>query len=199
MQQIHHQAFTQCLISTTPTLPPSQSDEECLRIGQYNNNTVEQRKSEVMILCGPGDEDDIVDRSRTPTRVDCRLWVEVTKSCVDVVQNDALNTTRSYSAVSAASGSLHSCLVALALRGVYSDTTQLNSTDPVEQRTAKSVVFLFTTSRPTNWVNCCSRCERVDNSTLSWAQLSWVELCRYKRALTDLSLYCWTVRPIDRC
>jgi len=31
--------------------------------------------------------------------------------------------------------------------------TQLNSTDPVEQRTAKSVVFLFMTSRPTNWVN----------------------------------------------
>ena len=28
-----------------------------------------------------------------------------------------------------------------ALRGVYRDTTQLNSTDPVEQRTAKSVVF----------------------------------------------------------
>ena len=46
--------------------------------------------------------------------------------------------------------------------------TQLNSTDPVEQRTAKSVVFLFMTSRPTNWVNCCSRCERVDNSTSSW-------------------------------
>ena len=34
--------------------------------------------------------------------------------------------------------------------GVYSDTTQLNSNDPVEQRTAKSVVFLFMTSRPTN-------------------------------------------------
>jgi len=32
------------------------------------------------------------------------------------------------------------------LRGVYSDTTQLNSTDPVEQRTAKSVVFFFLTS-----------------------------------------------------
>ena len=37
--------------------------------------------------------------------------------------------------------------------GVYSDTTQFNSTDPVRQRTAKSVVFLFMTSRPTNWVN----------------------------------------------
>jgi len=56
-----------------------------------------------------------------------------------------------------------------ALRGVYSDTTELNwtelnSTDLVEQRTAKSVVFLFMTSWPTNWVNCCSRC-RVE---LSW-------------------------------
>ena len=37
-----------------------------------------------------------------------------------------------------------------ALRGVYSDTTQLNSTDPVEQRAAKSVMLLFMTSRPTN-------------------------------------------------
>ena len=41
-------------------------------------------------------------------------------------------------------------IITLALWGVYSDTTQLNSTDPVEQRTAKSVVFLFMTSRPTN-------------------------------------------------
>ena len=40
-----------------------------------------------------------------------------------------------------------------ALRAVYSGTTQLNSTDPVEKRSAKSVVFLFMTSRPTNWVN----------------------------------------------
>jgi len=36
------------------------------------------------------------------------------------------------------------------LWGVYSDTTQPNSTDLVEQHTAKSVVFLFMTSRPTN-------------------------------------------------
>ena len=34
-------------------------------------------------------------------------------------------------------------------KGVFI-ATQLNSTDPVEQRTAKSVVFLFMTSRPTN-------------------------------------------------
>jgi len=31
----------------------------------------------------------------------------------------------------------------IALRGVYGDTTQLNSTDPVEQCTAKSIVFLI--------------------------------------------------------
>jgi len=30
------------------------------------------------------------------------------------------------------------------------NSTQLNSTDPVEQHTAKSVVLLFMTSRPTN-------------------------------------------------
>jgi len=45
--------------------------------------------------------------------------------------------------------------------------TQLNWTQlthAVEQRTAKLVLFLFMTSPPTNWVNCCSRC-RVE---LSW-------------------------------
>jgi len=42
----------------------------------------------------------------------------------------------------------------------------VNSTDPVEQRTAKSVVFLFMTPRPTNWVNCCSRC-RVELSCVA--------------------------------
>jgi len=179
MQQIHHQAFTQCLISTTPTLPPSQSDEECLRIGQYNNNTVEQRKSEVMILCGPGDEDDIVDRSRTPTRVDCRLWVEVTKSCVDVVQNDALNTTRSYSAVSAASGSLHSCLVALALRGVYSDTTQLNSTElnwpswTAYSQVSRVFVYDVTTYKLSQLLFTLWTCRQLDVE-LSSAELSWV-------------------------
>jgi len=66
------------------------------------------------------------------------------------------------------------CLV---LRGVYSDTFQLNSTDPVEHRTAKSVMFWFMTSRPTNWVNW-------DTTFIDRPELSWVELCRYKRALT---------------
>jgi len=61
-------------------------------------------------------------------------------------------------------------LICQFLRGVYSYTTQLNSTDPVEQRIAKSVVFLFMTSRPTNWVNCCSR-YRVQFSSV---ELSWV-------------------------
>jgi len=46
------------------------------------------------------------------------------------------------------------------------NSTQLNSTDPVEQRTAKSVVFLFMMSRPANWVNCCSRC-RVEFSCVA--------------------------------
>ena len=59
-------------------------------------------------------------------------------------------------------------------KGVFI-ATQLNSTDPVEQRTAKSVVFLFMTSRPTNWVNCCSHCR---------AEFSWVELCRYEHPFT---------------
>jgi len=47
------------------------------------------------------------------------------------------------------------------------NSTELNSTDLVEQRTAKSVVFLVMTSRPTNWVNCCSRCR---------VEFSWIEL-----------------------
>ena len=55
---------------------------------------------------------------------------------------------------------------------------KLNSTDPVEQRTAKSVVFLLMTSRPTNWVNCSSRCR---------VEFSWVELCRYKHPLNNIS------------
>jgi len=48
--------------------------------------------------------------------------------------------------------STSSCVaIGMLSEGVYSDTTQLNSTDPVEQRTAnqarsKSVVFLFMTS-----------------------------------------------------
>ena len=59
------------------------------------------------------------------------------------------------------------------------NSTQLNSTDPVEQRTAKSVVFLFMTSWPTNWVNWVI--DRWQLFTL-WTrrqfdvELSWVEL-----------------------
>ena len=49
--------------------------------------------------------------------------------------------------------------------------TQLNSTDPVEQRTAKSVVF------------CLWRHDLQTESTVVHAvELSWVELCCYKRA-----------------
>jgi len=61
-----------------------------------------------------------------------------------------------------------------ALRGVYSDTTQLTQLSSVQPSQS---CFLFMTSRPTNWVNCCSRCR---------VQLSWVELCRYKRALCHI-------------
>jgi len=70
--------------------------------------------------------------------------------------------------------------------------TQLNSTDPVEQRTAKSVVFLFM-SQLGHWFidslgDSCSRCERVDNSTSSW-----VELCRYKHPLRPRAVI-WCLR-----
>jgi len=72
------------------------------------------------------------------------------------------------------------------LRPVYSDTTQLNSTDPIEQRTTKSVMFLFMMSRHTNWVNWVTTfIDRWQLFTL-WTcrqldlELSWVELCRYK-------------------
>jgi len=61
------------------------------------------------------------------------------------------------------------------LRGVYSDTIQLNSTElnwpSWTAYTAKSVMFFITTSRPTNWVNC-SRC-RVE---FSWVELSCVAI-----------------------
>ena len=76
-------------------------------------------------------------------------------------------------------------------KGVFIATqlnwTQLNSTDPVEQRTAKSVMFLFMTSRPTNWVNGVTTfidrwqlftlwtCRQLDVE-LSSVELSWVEL-----------------------
>ena len=61
--------------------------------------------------------------------------------------------------------------------------TQLNSTDPVEHRTAKSVEFLFMTSRPTNWVNWVTTfIDRWQLFTLWTCRqldvgLSWVELC----------------------
>ena len=62
----------------------------------------------------------------------------------------------------------------LSYRIVSYDTTQLNSTDPVEQRTAKSVVYLFMTSRPTNWVNWVTTF--IDRWQLSWIELSCVAI-----------------------
>ena len=72
-------------------------------------------------------------------------------------------------------------------KGVFI-ATQLNWTS-WKQRTAKSVVFLFMTSRPTNWVNWVSTfIDRWQLFTL-WTcrqldvELNWVELCRYKQPL----------------
>ena len=67
-------------------------------------------------------------------------------------------------------------------KGVFVATqlnwTQLNSTDPVEQRTAKSVVFNL-------WRHDLQTESTVVHAVeLSSVELSWVELCRYKRAFT---------------
>jgi len=80
------------------------------------------------------------------------------------------------------------------LRGVYSDTTQLNSTEhnwpSWTAYTAKQSCFCLwrndlqtesTGSLRSLIGDSCSRCERVDNSTSS---SSSVELCRYKRAFS---------------
>ena len=78
----------------------------------------------------------------------------------------------------------YNCLWSLKAR-LYSDTTQLNSTQL--NWPSWTVMFLFMMSRPTNWVNWVTTfidrwqlfmLERVDNSTSSW-----VELCRYKHPL----------------
>ena len=66
------------------------------------------------------------------------------------------------------------------LRGVYSDTTQLNWTDPVEQRTANQ-------REASQSCYCLWRHKRAFD--LSWVQLSWVELCRYKHPFT----HCWAL------
>ena len=86
------------------------------------------------------------------------------------------------------------------LRGVYSDTTQLNSTElnwpSWTAYSQVSCVFVYDVTTYTNWVNCCSRCECVDNSTSSWVQLRSVELCRYKPAFTVCPLQSVTVRTV---
>jgi len=50
------------------------------------------------------------------------------------------------------------------------------------------------TSRPTNWVNCCSRCP---------VEFNWVELCRYKRAFRNSTRYRHSYNEIlvgtDKC
>jgi len=70
-----------------------------------------------------------------------------------------------------------------ALRGVYSDTTQLNSTElnwPSWTAYSQISRVLFMTSRPTNWVNCCSR-YRVE---LSWVVSLWTGLYGFENVDT---------------
>ena len=84
------------------------------------------------------------------------------------------------------------------LKPVYSDTTQLNSTDPVEQRTASQSCFclwrhnLQTESTGSLLLFTLWTCRQLDVE-LSSAEFSWVELCRYKHPLTlrtaDVSHY----------
>ena len=86
--------------------------------------------------------------------------------------------------------------------GVYSDTTQLTQLNSVQP--SQSCFCLWRHDLQTESTgslrsligDSCSRCERVDNSTSSWVELScvaidtsptqlnwtssWVELCRYK-------------------
>jgi len=89
------------------------------------------------------------------------------------------------------------------------NSTELNSTDPVEQRTAKSVVFLFMTSWPTNWVNWVTTfIDRWQLFTL-WTcrqldvELSWVELrrrCyRHFADATQLNSSCRHVHSVNNC
>ena len=107
--------------------------------------------------------------------VECRWVKQKSRFSTNIWLHRVLSTVRPPIVIHTAAPDRGKLVTLIAGKGVFI-ATQLNSTDPVEQRTAKSVVFLFMTSRPTNWVNCCSRCERVDNSTSSWVQLSWVEL-----------------------
>jgi len=80
-------------------------------------------------------------------------------------------------------------------KGVFI-ATQLNWTS-WKQRTAKSVVFLFMTSRPTNWVNWVTtfidRWQLFTLWTSIWVELSSVELCRYKHPLTSWPMPFWLV------
>ena len=124
------------------------------------------------------------------------------------------------------------------LRPVYSDATQLNSTsswvasagryihfaDATQLNSTLSCVAIDTLTG--SWRSeligaSCSRCERVDNSTSSWVELSWVassryrhfadatqldvelnstsswvKLCRYKRAFSDVTLFGIELCPV---
>ena len=78
------------------------------------------------------------------------------------------------------------CTYCVRFKGVLK-ATQLNSTDPVEQRTAKSVVFLFMTSPPTNWVNWVTTFIDMWQLFTLWTS-SWVELYRYRHFANSTQL-----------
>ena len=87
--------------------------------------------------------------------------------------------------------------VTVTLGGVYSDTTQLNSTDPVEQSCfclcRHDLQTESTGSLRSLIGDSCSRCKRVDNSTSSW-----VDLCRYKHPFSCLQSNWDSYRRISR-
>jgi len=77
--------------------------------------------------------------------------------------------------------------------GVYSDTTQLNSTElnSIAWTTVDSVCRSWRHKQKHDWLGCTLF------NWVSWVQLSWVELCRYKHPLrqfctsrTDAAINC---------
>jgi len=91
------------------------------------------------------------------------------------------------------------------LRGVYSDTTQLNSTQLTQLNSVQPSQSCFclwrhdlqtesTGSLRSLIGDSCSRCERVDNSTSSW-----VESCRYKHPFRRVAASTMCGRCLSWC
>ena len=72
---------------------------------------------------------------------------------------------------------------------VYSDTTQLNSTRQREQQLTQFVGHDVINKNTTDLAVRCS----TGSVELSWVQLGWVELCRYKHPFTQGRHYGWKV------